>query len=663
MGTAGPPGIHADGREVARLTRTARAPSERPPVTGQEAPPVSASTVRARGRSRALRAAGWVALVLCLAAAQLALVHRRFYYGNDDLLQFRVADEVGLSWELLSLNVFQHFGPYNRLAHLAVAGTGMSPAAGLAFMVVNLVAMLAGCLWFMTELGLPTRRRVVGLVLIGLSVTVSESAIWFDTSMHILPAIAVTAAICAAHVRAVRTGRARWHVVTLVLFLAGQLVQERPVFALPLAVLAVVLLLWRDRPWRERLHGLWSLRVPLLVWSLVAAGVAAALQAFVVFDGGGTPGWGTTARTMLLGLTAYVVPGVVNLPLADPPGIAAQLGVLAGVLVAGAVLAKARRGNAGPLLFAAAAFLLYYGFLKLSPLLADTPASVRANAERLHYAVYVIPPLVVALVSLRWPFLQRGRETGVRRRRRTGGWFTVFLASALAVVLVLAGGAYLERRWAATTDARAYMDAVRAQAQRWSDPGVTLVPLWAPAAMTTDWARPLGRHDRLLDLVVDDFEVQDLGDRPVVIDDSGRVRPAELLPVDGAVRIDSGRCGRRTTTPAGDVRAEVADTVARVPAYLVISYRARAATELNVVTDPEAAGGLGFQRIALPAGERTRVIPLDDENVRDLVATGSGLCIEEISIARVAVVEDGDTCRYVDRFGRRTTVSVLCPQR
>ena len=68
-----------------------------------------------------------MALVLVLALVQLALLWRRFYYGNDDLLQFEVADRAGLSWEMLSLNVFQHFGPYNRIGHLVVAQTGMSP--------------------------------------------------------------------------------------------------------------------------------------------------------------------------------------------------------------------------------------------------------------------------------------------------------------------------------------------------------------------------------------------------------------------------------------------------------------------------------------------------------------------------------------------------------
>jgi hypothetical protein len=34
------------------------------------------------------------------------LLWRRFYYGNDDLLQFSNAQENGLSWPYLSLNVF-----------------------------------------------------------------------------------------------------------------------------------------------------------------------------------------------------------------------------------------------------------------------------------------------------------------------------------------------------------------------------------------------------------------------------------------------------------------------------------------------------------------------------------------------------------------------------
>ncbi len=587
----------------------------------------------------------------------LTLLQRRFYFGNDDLLQFRVASRAGLSWEMLSLNVFQHFAPYNRAAHLAVYSlTDLSPAAGMAFMTVNYVAMLAACLWFMTELGLSTRRRVLALILIGLSVSVTESAIWFDASMHILPAIAITFAVCAAHVRGVRTGAGRWHVLALVLFVAGQLVQERPLFALPLAVLADVFLLWRDLPWRERVTRLWAVRWPLASLAVAALLIAVALQAFVVERDFPTPGWTTTGRTMLLALTGYLIPSLANVPLATAPSLPAQFAVLAATVTVGVVLARMRRGNAGPLLFAAGAFVLYYGFLKFSPLL--TTASIPENAERLHYAVYVTPAAAIALVHLRLPF---GGTAGRRRLTRV---LTVAGAAALAGWLAFANHAYLERQWAVAPQARAYLDAVRADADAWSAPDVTVMPLWVHPAMTTGWAVPFGRHDRFLDLIDKGFRPRDLGDEPVIIDHTGAVRPVELSDVPGEVRVESGQCGPTAQSGRTSLVARAEFTRSREQLFVVVSYRARRDLDVQVVTDFPMPRQEAYFRDRLPRGQHTRVIPIDDLDVRRLTLSSvrpGDYCLDDLRVVRVVLTEaSGRSCSTVDRYGRPER-PIRCP--
>ncbi|MGY1807357.1 hypothetical protein ACI8AF_08295 [Blastococcus sp. SYSU D00669] len=637
----GPPRPEGEGK----LTRTAR----RPDVGAAPDGPVPDGAPRGRRR---LAAVGWIGLVAGLTATQLALLWRRFYYGNDDFLQFLAARDHGLSWETLSLNVFQHFGPYNRFGHLVVYRFGeLSPLSGMAFMAVNYAAVLVACLWLMAELGLSARRRLVALLLIGLSVSVSESAIWLDASMHILPAIAVTLAVCAAHVRGIRTGRRRWHVAALVLFVLGQLTQERPVFALPLLVLVDVLLLWRDLPWRERFARLWALRWPIGWLVAAAAVIAVALQLLVVLDDTTSPSWATTGRTMLLALTGYVLPSLANLPLAGPPALLVQVAVVVLAVAVGAVVARVRRGNAGPVLFCAAVFLLYYGFLKASPIL--TADSVVENAERLHNAVYVTVPAVIALVHLRGPRLARARAGGPVGGRARRAW-TALGAVLLAAYLVVTDDAYLSRQWADTTEARAYFDAVRANAAEWSDPDVTLIPLSVHPALTTAWSQSFGRQDRILDLVVRGFRFQDLGPRPVVIDDTGEVRPAVLVPVPGRTETSSGACRPgRDLQPTG-VRVQTDVSRVRAPSYLVVSYRSEDDGALSIVTDPDRRRQVGFQQVHLPAGEHTRVVPLEDTDVRELVATASGsLCVEDVEVARVAVRDDGGPgCRLLDRYGR-----------
>ena len=148
--------------------------------------------------------------------------------------------------------------------------------------------------------------------------------------------------------------------------------------------------------------------------------------------------------------------------------------------------------------------------------------------------MYVTVPATVALVQLRLP---------------RPGWRALAPVTclALAAYLVVSNDAYLERQWGQTTEARAWLDAVRDDVGEWSDPAVTLVPLMAPAAMATGWSRPFARQDRLLDLVRKGVHARGSGP-PAGADRRRRegVRPAALVPARVRTRVDTGGC-----TPSG----------------------------------------------------------------------------------------------------------------
>jgi hypothetical protein len=656
------------GRELELTDTAVPSPTSRSVPTPEAArrPSSDPEAPRPRGRRLGRRLLGWSAVLAVLVAAVGLLLSRRFYYGNDDLLQFAAAREDGLSWPFLSLDVFLHFAPYNRFGHwLVVRFSDLDPTLGLSLVLVNYAALLAACLWLTTELRLSTPRRIVALVLVAFSVPMTESAVWFDAGMHILPAIAVTLAVCAAHVRGVRTAARRWHVLALVLVLIGQLTQERPIFALPLVVLVDVLLLWRAIPWRARLGRLWQLRVPLAALAVAAAAIAVALRTFVVDSSYETPSWSVAVRTMVSALANFAVPSMVNQPLAEPSGFPAELFVLAGLVGLALVVAYVGEHNSGPLLFTAAVFLVYYGFLKFSPLLNED--NITFNAGRLHYAVYATVPAAIALAHLR---LRRPGTRGVsgaaRRpaaahRLRTAVQLTCCLA--LAGYLLVSNNAYLDRKWADATEARAYLDRVRAEVPRWSDPAVTLVPLLAHPAMATDWSWPLSRHDQLLPLLDENFVPGAVGGRPMLIDHRGSTRPAALRTIRPLVDLVSGGCSGTGRTVD---EAELSFPVVRGEPLLVeLEYYATEDLHLYLTAGMGHETTLPGRVTKLAAGSHTRLVPIDADMVwaveLKVLTSGAGLCVRHAEIVRPLLVEGGGVrCRSVDWYGTPRNV-VECP--
>ena len=229
-----------------------------------------------------------------------------------------------------------------------------------------------------SEPGCPPLRRALALV--------ADRAVRPDdlragrgstASMHTPPGVSRSRSrVGAAHVRGVRRGGGRWHV------LRGRacswLGQGCPGAAGPRAghwscsstsCWCGVTLPWGDTS--APAVGAAGARSPPSPWP--PSWLAVALQLFVVVPGPiPTPTWSTVGRTMMSALSQLRrSPSFVNQPsrlrLSVP---AANWVVLAVVVLVGVVLARVRPpGNAGPLLSPRSTFALYYGFLKFSPLL------------------------------------------------------------------------------------------------------------------------------------------------------------------------------------------------------------------------------------------------------------------------------------------------------
>lgn len=601
------------------------------------------------------------ATIVGLLATYWVVLEPRFYYGNDDLLQFSYADQYGLSLTTLTENVFQHIAPVNRLAHLIVLRIGdVAPLAGFLFSFAAYVLFLLSVLWLSTELRLSTPRRVGVLIAVGLSISVYQTGIWFDAAMHIFPALTLTLGVLAAHARALRTGERRWHTISIAIFLLGPLTQERPLFALPLLVLMDVFLIWSGESWSRRLSRLWGMRGPLAVMTGIGFVVAVGYKLFVVVPDVPSPQWSTTLITILVSFTWFVLPSLVNAHPditfyghgAGPPGgWVAQVAVL--LLVAGVfvLLRRISRRNVGPLLFCLGAFFIYYGFLKFSPLLNDF--TLYFNASRLHNVAYVTVPAVIGLASLEIPALSRSLRTKAPRNRTS---ITVSMIVVL-VVAMLAGNLYHQgTENDSAVESRGYIDAVRAAEPAWSDPAVNLIPLYAPESIANGWAVPFGRHDRFLSLFAPGWQPAEGTAAPVVITDHGAVVPVTLNVMGEAAGISEQRpsCAHGGRQPVLGLRLD--HRVSADIVFAAITYEAAVISggQLTAV-DSEQVVPNAFP-VAFQPGRHTAIFPIDAHALRTMSFQNlnplSDLCVSHLSIvAPVLPPDSSGVCYYVDRYG------------
>ena len=606
------------------------------------------------------RAALLVALAFAAGGYVFWRISGAYRYYQDDLLQFGVAQQSGLSWELLSLNVFQHFAPANRLAHLflvrvldfsVVAGAGL--AAGL------VVLLLLSLLWLLHEVGASFAARLLSVVAVGLSITVLDTAVWADASLHILPAMIATNLVLAAHARAVTTGRGRWHVVATIAFAGGVLTQERVLFALPLAVVLDWFVLASGGSLRQRWRLLRSVLIPLAVMTVVA--LAAAVYIYVNYVAGDTtdrPSLGTTARTALGAFTQGLGPPWLGVRLDHLAPVPVQLAILAGVLLGAAGLVAMRRTNADALAVLGAAFVLYYGFLVFSPILI--PAYIEATALRLHNGAYLMTPTVVAASRLR--FRRTDGPRGERAGLPTGP--ALVIAALLAGFLVVMGGRFTEARWTDERSANAYLRALTSTEQTWAQPDVTLLPLLAPPSIGRDWAEYYTRHEFFLRFLKPGWVPQELGDHPMVLGADGRPRRVEL--VTEAELEQTGETGCR-----GPARTELRSetTVSGEPLYLRLTYRTDVPMEVVATSSegltPEAAA-FGNWAVPVRPGEHTVVIPLHstdfDGAILEWSVADAEHCVVDAAVVRPVLAVDGGGCQGIDRYGAPTGTTP-CPTR
>ena len=603
-------------------------------------------------------------IALCCALV-LWRLWNSFYYGDDDLLQFHVADQSGFSRELLTLNVFGHFGPVDRLGHLFLLQFGLNPIVGAMIATVLIGLLLVAISTLTRELGLSLVRRLIIVAAAGGSLAYLSAGRWADGTFHLFPALAVTYAVIALHVRGLRTGQRRWHVISVLAFPLGLLTQERAAFALPLIVLVDVFLVWKAESVRQRVRNLWTVRWPLA--GMAAIGLSCA---YVIQRNYATaaiwPAPEVVGRTLLLAFTNYQFPQLIGLQPTSQLSTDTQLVVLSLIAVSCAALVALNRRNSGPVLFLLATFTLYWSFLLFSPILL--PETIVSNAESLGYAAYLTVPALIALGSLEGQ--PRWSATVIAWRRRqpvawlAAGWVTALL---VASILSLAGAALADRDWGLYRRANAFFVGARASQPQWADPSVTVLPLRAPPGVAAEggWSFSYAEHLFLLPLLSPGWQLRDLTDTTVVMNTVGQVVPAVLESV--ATVTPSSPATLRCNTPAdpGDgVQIATTPVSGSGPLFARITYRSDADGSLRAIGFDGETYHVGGWAQPVTTGTHTTVVPLPSGTVDAVrffgLPAGSTLCVSSLDVVRPLLVTGDGGCTSINDYAE-PIAPVNCP--
>lgn len=135
-----------------------------------------------------------LAIVGGLTAGVLLYVTSTTFFYADDYVNLGQARDLGMSWDLLRTQYFQHFAPGHRVLDWAVVRTGadwtLARGMLLAFYVVGVVAFVGVA----RELTTTRPLVVVAVVLFITSPVWVRTVQWFASGAHVIPSLALTTA-------------------------------------------------------------------------------------------------------------------------------------------------------------------------------------------------------------------------------------------------------------------------------------------------------------------------------------------------------------------------------------------------------------------------------------------------------------------------------------
>ncbi|MBT9257025.1 hypothetical protein KMZ32_15520 [Phycicoccus sp. MAQZ13P-2] len=582
-----------------------------------------------------------VALALALVAVGVAVRAWVGYGGwfslDDYVFYVRAMSRAPFDPDLLLTPYNGHLMPGAMLwvwaaSHLAPLGHGLVVTT----MLVGVALCGLAVVGLLVDLFGAREAVLVPVGVFTLSTLTLPGSTWWAAALNQLPQVLFTTLALWAQLRAVRSGRARWSLASVLAVAAGLAFSEKTALAMPLVAGFSLLFLLRGTPWQRVRLAL--RRTPVtwagyLVLGLAYVAIYAATVVSPVKEGVAA---GEVATGLGQALRATVVPGLLGGPWTwRPLGVvdslaapSAVMQVVSAAVLLGVVLLSARVGARWRAAWAFAAVAVVVDVVLV--IVTRVPV-VGADPVLLEYRYFTDLALVLAL-AVGCAFLPvRGVDppaTDPRPEVSVGSWHltddvlrTVAL-TGLAVLLVgsLVSASGFRERWAANPG-RAYVTTALADARtvpataRVYDAPVPDAVVWRllwPATLPSRLLLPAG--GRFTPLAVGEA-TDDLRDFAA----DGRLRRSEVsgvpLAVDGAGTCPGPATPTRVRATAGQF----------FWAWVVqLDYRATSDGTLTLST-PRGAS----VRVPVRAdGSRVWALVEDDVTWLDVTAdAGSGACL------------------------------------
>lgn len=452
----------------------------------------------------------WTLPLIALLTAYTGFMIRGSYFYADDFLTFGYAHRLGLSWALVSLNIYGHIAPTERFLHyVPLAISPFNYAVGEAIILTLYALLLLSFLWVLRELRVGTLVCLTLLFLCGTSTILLNESLYYDQTVFLFPASIFILCVTALFLRWTRSGRLWALVGAWLVFAVSFVTQERPLVVLAyLVVLRYIVLPYRRAPGgKRRWLSDWRIWLPFAV-------IAAAYLAYYLSIAPNVASKATSTGAFLRLIGDAFIRLAIGLPIVGAAWIAwVELAVLV-VALATVILFGPRR----QLVLRAGIFFFVCFLVNLGAVVHGVGGVIGVGgvAHQIQYYVDTLFALGIAvgLVCGDWVWRANSLEGAKRQRharkgsgvqlRRPG--VAVVASACIAVVVVhLAvlpfGISSVNKGNSLQTIGKSWMGNLQASLKRVDASPATIMPLDMPGSFVPSFETPYSYQSATLPLL------------------------------------------------------------------------------------------------------------------------------------------------------------------